>query len=96
MIPYIDFLASVYLTDLKERSAVIEAIEAKAADAATKALYLAGVTFDQAMAAEAARCNDEEFNVKHACAYDTALYAAQDAVAHDLKGTFAFITFGQR
>jgi len=90
----IAYFASAYMTDYNASDR--ETIEDKAASAATDTLISANVTFDDAMCAEAARVNDEEFNASHADAYDTALTAAKTAVARDIKGTSGFISLGCR
>lgn len=90
----IAFFATAYVTGYNASDR--EAIEDKAASAATDALIAASVTFDQAMAAEASRANDEDFNASHAAAYDAATRAARAAVADALKGTHGFITIGAR
>lgn len=90
----ISFAANAYLTDYTASDR--EAVEGKAADAATKALAATNVAFDQAIVAEAARLNDEEFDVTHAAAYAAALAAASEAIADDIKGTHGFVSLGWR
>lgn len=88
------FFSAAYLTDYTASDR--EAVEGKAAEAATEALTSANVAFDAAMRAEAARVNDEEFDASHAAAYDSALNAAKAAISRDLKGTYGFISLGWR
>ncbi|MEA4838597.1 MAG: hypothetical protein VB101_09960 [Rhodospirillaceae bacterium] len=78
----IRFFANVYLIDYEGDDR--DALEEKAAMAASGVLLAADIPFEDVMVAHGARINGEDFNEDDDAAYEAALAAAQEAIAEDI------------
>ena len=90
----IRFFANVYLSGHDGDD--LDALEEKAAMAASGVLLAADIPFEDAMVAHGARINDEDYNAADDAAYEAALAAAKEAIAEDIKDSGATLRLAWR